>query len=210
MTDKTLDLFEQMPVTPDNVIYTIIFMACGSLANERSMSVGKTLFNQILDKISTHNCLWSSAIYMLIKFGDMKRAEQLFQSLKDKDISTYASMMKIYNLNKQPLKTLQLFQSIKQNLVPDATVFIACINACSQLGILTVCQSLVAQIPSHLQTDSTILNALIGMWVSVCHCTLSRSCFVFLIFFRVNPVQLKKLKRFSSRLTIPPLSPIIQ
>ena len=180
MPDKILDLFEQMSVNPNNIIHTIVFKACAQLAHERSVSIGKTLLHQISNELSMNNNLWSSATYMLIRFGDIERAEHLFQSLKDKDIVTYASMMKIYNLTKQPLKTLQLFQSIKQlNLVPDTTIFTSCINACSQLGLLKVCESLVAQIPSHLQTDFTILNALIDMWASLYGCTFPRGSFVF-------------------------------
>ena len=172
MPDKTLDLFENMSLTPDNIIYTIVFKACAQLANERAVHIGKKLLTQLSNEPSMNNHLWSSATHMLIRFGDIERAEHLFQSLKDKDIVTYASMMRIYNLNKQPFKTLQLFQSVKQqNLVPDATVFTSCINACAHLGILAVSQSLVRQIPAHLQRDSMILNGLIDMWASVYHCT---------------------------------------
>ena len=193
MPEKTLDLFEQMSVNPNDIIHTIVFNACALLANERSMSIGKKLLNQISNELSMNNNLWASGTHMLIKFGDIKRAEDLFQSLQDKDIFTYAFMMKVYNLNKQPLKTLQLFQNIKQqNLVPDSAIFNSCINACSQLGILRVCQSLVAQIPSHLQTDSTILNTLIDMWASAHRCTFLRSCFVFLLSFQGKSGSVEK------------------
>lgn len=50
-----------------------------------------------------------SAMHMLIKFREFEGAEHHFPSIKDKDISTYASMMKAYNLNEQPLETVRLF-----------------------------------------------------------------------------------------------------
>ena len=181
MYDKALDLYEQMSVKPDNVIYTLTFRACAELESERAISIGKTLLARILQASAPDQTNLSSAIHMLMRFGDIKHAEQLFQSIKDKDITTYASMMKVYNLNKQPFKTLQLLQTIKQQgLTPDVVIFTLCIDACSQVGLLTVCQEIVAQIPSHLHANPTICGGLIDMWVGVLCC----SCFIsrFLVF----------------------------
>ena len=171
MGEKALDLFEQMSVNPDNIIYPIAFKVCAELANKRAMDLGKKLLHAILHTpVADHDVL-SSAIHMLMRFGDMKRAEHLFQSIQHKDISTYSSMMKVYNLNKQPRKTLQLLEIIKQQgIVPDATIFTLSINACSQLGLLAVCRSLVTQIPSHLQIKPAILSALTNMWVNIYRC----------------------------------------
>ena len=172
MFDKALDLYEQISVNPDNIIYTLTFRACAELANERAVSIGKALLARILQASAPDQTILSSAIHMLMRFGNTKHAEQLFQSIKDKDITTYASMMKVHNLNKQPLQTLQLLQTIKQQgLSPDVVMFTLCIDACSQVGILTVCQELDAQIPSHLHANPAICDALIDMWVSMQYCT---------------------------------------
>ena len=198
MFDKALDLYEQMSVKPNNVIYTLTFRACAELASDRAIRIGETLLAQILQTSAPDNIVLSSAIHMLMKFGNTKQAEHLFQSIKDKDITTYASMMKVYNLNKQPLKTLQLLQTIKQQgLTPDVVIFTLCIDACSQVGILTVCQELAAQIPSHLQGNPMICDALIDMWVGVQCCTLIIACFlVFVAFCRVKLVRSRMLSRY--------------
>ena len=171
MPDKALNVFEQMSVDPNNVIHRLVFVACAKLANERAVNLGKKLLRQILPTSTNDHTAFDSAIHMLMRFGEMKRAEDLFKSVKNKDISIYTAMMKAYNLNKQPLKSLELFDEMKQqHLIPDEMTFISLMNACSQLGIRTICQSLAAQIPSHFYVKQSISNALIDMWACIdCH-----------------------------------------
>ena len=171
MPDKAIDLFERMTVTPDDIVLSILFKACAAQPDERSIILGKKFLHFISNQPATDIIVFNSALRMLARFGDVNRAEHLFRSMKKKDMFTYASMMKLYNLNQQPLKALQLFQNIKEEgLVPDAPIFTLSINACSQIGILAVCQTIVPQIPSDLYTNQLILNALVDMWVSSCQC----------------------------------------
>lgn len=55
---------------------------------------------------------------------DVKNAKYRIQSIEHKDIFTYASMMKVYNLDNQPLK-------IAIARYHQVTVFISVIDACS-------------------------------------------------------------------------------
>jgi pentatricopeptide repeat protein len=170
MSDKALDLFERMSLDPNNVIYTIIFDACTQLKNTRGISVGKKLVNEIFKKSNINNIVLNSAIHMLLSFGDVKHAEQLFESIERNDVVSYRVMMKAYNLNNNPLKCLKLFEKMKkQDIIPDEITFILLIRACSQLSMLSICQSIVAQIPSYLYNNQRICSALIDMWASI-HC----------------------------------------
>ena len=168
MSEKALDLFERMSPDPNNVIYIIIFNACAQLKNTRGISVGKKLLNEIFNKSETNNVVLSSAIYMLMSFGDVKSAEHLFEFIKKNDLATYNSMMKGYNLNNNPLKCLKLFEKMKKkDIIPDEITFILLVKACSQLSVLSFCQSIVAQIPSYLYSKQRICSALIYMWASI-------------------------------------------
>jgi len=168
MSDKALDLFEQISPDHDNFIYSIVFNACAQLKNDRAKKVGKKVLDQILNKSVTNNVVLNSAIHMLMSFGDVKSAEQLFESIKKNNVVSYGVMMKGYNLNNNPLKCLKLFEKMKkQDIIPDEITFSLLINACSQFSMLSRCQSIVAQIPSYLYNNQLICNALIDMWVSV-------------------------------------------
>ena len=168
MANKALDLFERMPLTPNGIVYSTVFQACAAILDERSITLGNKLIHSVSNQSTTDVFVFNSALQMLTKFDDVKRAEHLFQSIKNKDMYTFGSMMKLYNLNQQPLKSLQLFRMIKeQGLISSAPIFTLTVNACSQIGILSVCQSIVDQIPSDLYDNELILNALIDMWVSI-------------------------------------------
>ncbi len=94
MSDKALDLFEQIPFNLDGISYTIIFNACTQLSNDRAKQIGRKLLHQMPKHFETNNYIQNSAINMLMKFGDVQNAEKLFQMNKTKDIFTYGAMIK--------------------------------------------------------------------------------------------------------------------
>ncbi len=94
MSDKALDLFEQIPFTLHDVGYTIVFNACAQLSNDRAKQIGRKLLHQMPKQFETDNYIRSSAITMLMKFGDVEGAEKLFQMNKNLDVVTHGAMMK--------------------------------------------------------------------------------------------------------------------
>ncbi|CAF4988257.1 unnamed protein product, partial [Rotaria sp. Silwood1] len=165
MYEKTLDLFEQLPFSLHNVGYTIIFNACAQLLNDRAKQIGKKLLQQIPKYFHNDNVIITSALDMLMKFGDVENAENLFQMMKKKDIIAYGAMMNGCNINNQPFKCLQLLEKIKQqNFIIDEFSSSILINACARLSMLSKCQLVVDQIPSYLYKNQHILNSLIYMW----------------------------------------------
>jgi pentatricopeptide repeat protein len=168
MSEKALDLFEQMPFNPDNVIYTTIFNACAQLVNDRAMKIGQKLLDRIPNHFRNDNVVLNSAIHMLMKFGDVLGAEHIFELIKKKDIVTYISMMKGYKANNELLKCLKQFEEMKQqDIVPNEVIFNLLIGVCSQIGMFSLCQSIVDQIPSHFYDKQHINNSLIDMWVGI-------------------------------------------
>ncbi|CAF4332144.1 unnamed protein product, partial [Rotaria sordida] len=94
MSEKVLDLFEQMELNLNNFAYTFVFNACAELANDRAMKIGRKLLDEMPENLRNDNVVLNSVIHMLIKFGDIQNAENVFQSIKKKDIITYGTMMK--------------------------------------------------------------------------------------------------------------------
>ena len=85
MSEKALDLFEQIEFNLNNVTYTIVFNACAELANDRAMKIGKRLLDEMPRNFRNDNVILTSAIHMLMKFGDIQNAENVFQSIKNKN-----------------------------------------------------------------------------------------------------------------------------
>jgi hypothetical protein len=94
MSEKALDLFEQMTLNPDNVIYTIIFNACAQLGNDRAMRIGGKLFDQMPNSFQNNNATLTSAIHMFMKWSNITTAEHIFKLIKKKDSISYNVMMK--------------------------------------------------------------------------------------------------------------------
>ncbi|CAF4360767.1 unnamed protein product, partial [Rotaria sordida] len=77
MPDKVLDLLNEMTIKPNNFTLTILFNACGKLANDRAMKIGKKLLDEIPDNYRNDNILLTSVTHMLMKFGDIQSAERV-------------------------------------------------------------------------------------------------------------------------------------
>ncbi|CAF4589860.1 unnamed protein product, partial [Rotaria magnacalcarata] len=92
--EKALDLFEQIDIELDDVTYTIAFNACAKLCNDRAMKIGKELLAKMPENYRNQNITSTSAIDMLMKFGDVENAERIFRSIETKDIITYGAMVK--------------------------------------------------------------------------------------------------------------------
>lgn len=88
-----LDLFDQMPLMPDAVTFTILFNACAQLANERAKQRGKEVLASLPQALRADARLMTSVIDMLMKFGEIGDAEQAFQSVKTRTGFMLGAMM---------------------------------------------------------------------------------------------------------------------
>jgi hypothetical protein len=94
MPEKALDLLHNMTLKPDEVTLAIIFSTCAQLSNDRAKQIGKKFLKQIPKDSQQNNILLTSALNMLMKFGDVKSAENIFGSIMNKGIVTYNAMIK--------------------------------------------------------------------------------------------------------------------
>jgi len=93
MSDKVFDLLDKMIIQPNAVTLTSIFNACAEVNDDRARKIGNKLLNQMPNDFRKDTILLNSAIHMLMRFGDVKSAEQLFESIKKKDVISYGAMM---------------------------------------------------------------------------------------------------------------------
>ncbi|CAF1987753.1 unnamed protein product [Rotaria magnacalcarata] len=111
------------------------------------------------------NIVLTSAIHMLMKFGDIRLAESLFQSIKKKDVYTFGVLMNGYNMNDLSMKCFQILEEmIGENVSPNEIIWSVVIGACSQVRMLSRSQHTIDQIPSEILNKKSIQNSLIRMW----------------------------------------------
>ena len=166
-SEDALTLFEKMTIIPDRFLVTIAFGICANLVNERSIKLGRKIFSKIHEKYSQDIVVMTSALNMFVKIGDMDKAKELFTSMKSKDIVSYNAMIKGYYLNDNPLEALNLFWQMKKNGIKlDVITYLLVVQACSQIGMIEYCRTIVNEIPRDVLKNLILQNALIDMWVS--------------------------------------------
>ena len=165
--EEALALCERMTVKPDRFLVTIVFDICAKLADERALKFGRQVFSQMDKGHYQSTAVMNSALNMFARNGDVREAEELFRSIKSKDLITFGAMMKGYILNDDPLRALALFERMKKEIIElDLVICILAIHACSQIGMIEYSQSIVAQIPAQFLENQILRNALIDMWAS--------------------------------------------
>ncbi|CAF5202542.1 unnamed protein product, partial [Rotaria magnacalcarata] len=165
MFEKALDLFEQIDIELGDVTYTIVFNACAKLCNDRAMKIGKELLAKMPENYRNDNITSTSAMDMLMKFGDVESAERMFRSIKAKGADIYGALMNGYNLNGESWKCFKVFEEMNEkDIIPNEITWNILIGACSKSGMLHHCQYIVNQIPLNIQNKIRTQNALIDMW----------------------------------------------
>jgi pentatricopeptide repeat protein len=138
------------------------------LSDERAITFGKRLLDKMPKMLNNNLVVMDSAIHMLMKFGDVQEAEQLYTSMKKRAAASYGIMMNGYNLNSEPRKCLKLFEEAKlQKIKVDERTYALLIGAYSRIAMISMCQEVVKQISTEALNSSRVKNSLIDMWVSV-------------------------------------------
>jgi pentatricopeptide repeat protein len=168
LPEKALYLFEQATSTLNAKLYTIMYSTCAALSNDRAITLGKQLLNNMPQIFKEDLIVIGSAIHMLMKFGEVQEAEHLFSCMKKRDASSYGVMMNGYNLNSEPQKCLKLLEEAKQRKVKlNEPMCVSLVGACSKIGMISMCREVVEQIPMESLNNSIVKSCLIDMWVSV-------------------------------------------
>ena len=77
-------------------------------------------------------------------------------------------MIKGYYLNDNQLEGLNLFWLMKKNGIQlDDITYVLAVQACSKIGMIEYCRTIVNEIPRNVLKNPILQNALIDMWVSV-------------------------------------------
>jgi pentatricopeptide repeat protein len=183
MPEKVLEMFDTMSVQPDEVIGTILFNACAKVADPRAMKLGKRMLTQPPAAFFDNSILMNSATDMLMKFGEVHEAEQLFKKIKRKNSIVYGAMMQghterilscnqvslyLYSLgyitNNMPMKALDLYNEASSML--DANLYAILYSACAGLSnerAITLGKQLLDKMPKMFEDNLIVMGSAIHM-----------------------------------------------
>ncbi|KAE9608425.1 hypothetical protein Lal_00030167 [Lupinus albus] len=148
--NKALEVFRLMQVDnvePDQVTITVALSAC---ADTGALEMGERIHDFVRRKqgMKKDLCLNNALINMYAKCGDIVTSRRLFDSTKNKDVTTWTSMIVGHALHGQAHEALQLFEEMntrseKKNLnscsylvTPNDVTFIGVLMACSHTGLV--------------------------------------------------------------------------
>ncbi|XP_021820606.1 putative pentatricopeptide repeat-containing protein At1g74400 [Prunus avium] len=153
--NKALQLFRQMQmhsVEPDQVTLTVALSACADLG---ALEMGEWINAYVRRKyeFDTDLRLSNALVNMYAKCGDIGTARRLFDSLQEKDVMTWTSMIVGHALHGQAEEALKLFGQMKEvsnntrknkkngsygssSIVPNDVTFIGVLMACSHAGLV--------------------------------------------------------------------------
>ncbi|CAF2899094.1 unnamed protein product [Rotaria sp. Silwood2] len=170
MAIKAIDIFNKIQA-PDEVIIILLFNACAQLETPDALNLAKKVSKEIPKSFFSNRNLSTSLLDALMKCGDVKYAQTLFDALTVKVSSMYAAMMNGFNKENKPSEVLNLFNRMKvDGIGSDIVIYLCVIKALSHLGDYSLIEVIVKQIPNSYLADNHIQTALIDMWGKIGCC----------------------------------------
>ncbi|XAR60875.1 hypothetical protein NMG60_11034413 [Bertholletia excelsa] len=135
---RALDLFRDMQregVRPNEVTIVCVLSACSQLG---ALELGRWVHSYMAKyRIKLNHLVGSALIYMYSRCGSIEEAEGVFQELRERDVTTYNSMISGLALNGKSKEAVGLFwQMVKLGIEPTSITFVAVLNACSHGGMV--------------------------------------------------------------------------
>ncbi|KAI3424531.1 DYW_deaminase domain-containing protein [Psidium guajava] len=141
---EALVLFREMlksNVEPNDVTYLNVLPSCACLC---ALDLGKwihTYINKNFDS-STSTALFTSLIDMYAKCGNVKAAEQVFNGMDNKSLSSWNAMISGLAIHGEVEKALGLLsRMVNEGFKPDDITFVGVLSACNHAGSLELGQS---------------------------------------------------------------------
>ncbi|VVA96914.1 unnamed protein product [Arabis nemorensis] len=135
---EAIDLFKkmvEMGVRPDSYSIVRVLTACVSVGDlDRAEWIVK-LMDEI--EMSKNSFVCATLVNLYAKRGKMEKARSVFDSMAEKDIVTWSTMIQGYASNSFPKEGVELFhQMLQENLKPDQYSIVGFLSSCASLGAL--------------------------------------------------------------------------
>ncbi|PUZ69303.1 hypothetical protein GQ55_2G096900 [Panicum hallii var. hallii] len=136
--EEASKLFREMvcsDVEPNYVTVVTYLALCARVAN---LQHGRELHTHIVKHgFKGYRLLWNSLIDMYSKSGRLSVAQNVFDTMDDRDMISYTSMIAGYGMQGKGTVSLRLFnQMIDSGIVPDAIIMVTVLSACSHSGLV--------------------------------------------------------------------------
>ncbi|XP_059069450.1 pentatricopeptide repeat-containing protein At2g39620-like [Cryptomeria japonica] len=164
--DKALETFKQMQlagVKPNSTTFASILPACAKMrAFEQGIDIHQSIKEGgFLSDVRVATAL----INMYAKCGDMDKARELFDKIRQRDVISWNAMIAGYAQGGFVDKALETFKQMQfAGVKPNSTTFVNILPACAKMGALEQGIHIHQSIMEGAILSVTVGNALIDMY----------------------------------------------
>ncbi|KAF5196850.1 Pentatricopeptide repeat-containing protein [Thalictrum thalictroides] len=151
LTETAISLFQQMQlseVRPNPVTVTSILSACAQLG---ALTLGKWVHELIVRENFQSNIYVSTALIdMYAKCGSIKEAQQLFDTMMEKNVVSWNAMISGYGLHGLGREALRIYnEMLHTRISPSAVTFLSVLYACSHSGLVSEGEKVFQSMEQH-------------------------------------------------------------
>ncbi|KAL6001518.1 hypothetical protein ACLOJK_007256 [Asimina triloba] len=164
---KAIDLFLKMTslgLEPDWFSIGSMLLAC---ANLKAVRDGKTIHGFVLrNGLETDSFIGISLLSLYVQCGKLSHARLLFNTMEDKNLVSWNSMIAGYSQNGQPDEALDLFHQMQQEGIQPYEIAMTCVfAACAQLSALRLGKGAHCfALKTNLSGDAFVGSSIIDMY----------------------------------------------
>ncbi|KXG22797.1 putative pentatricopeptide repeat-containing protein At3g08820 [Sorghum bicolor] len=142
---------------PDSVTAVRVLTACARVADLVNGEAVWKVAEQ--EGIAGNMFVATAALDLYVKCGEMDKAREVFDKMKNKDVVTWAAMVGGYASNGHPQEALELFFAMQvEGMRPDCYTVSGALSACTRLGALDLGRRVVGM----LHWDEVLDNPVLG------------------------------------------------
>ncbi|PON75135.1 DYW domain containing protein [Parasponia andersonii] len=133
-----LEVFREMQtkrVKPNEATIVCVLSACSQLG---ALELGRWA-HSYMDKydFKLNHIVGGALINMYARCGDIDKAQTVFNEMKERDVSTYNSIITGLGMHGKSVEAIEMFHAmIKQGFRPNSITFVGVLNACSHRGLV--------------------------------------------------------------------------
>ncbi|KAJ9174203.1 hypothetical protein P3X46_017254 [Hevea brasiliensis] len=144
-SNEALKLFmnkKWVDISPNNVTIVSVLSACAQLGN---LNLGRSVHGLGIKLGFEEPAVVNALVDMYAKCRMNRDARYIFETVSDKDVVAWNSIISGYNQNGSAYEALELFRQMRMgSLLPDAVTLVSVFSACAFIGALRVGSSLHA------------------------------------------------------------------
>ncbi|MBA0718895.1 hypothetical protein Golax_006614 [Gossypium laxum] len=169
---EAIELFCKMiegPVPPNHFTFSSVLKACGNLSDSHT---GEQFYAQAVKHgFASDDYVGNSLISMYAKSGRMDDAQKAFESLFEKNLDSYNTVVDAYAKNLDSEGAFELFHEISDfGVEVNAFTFTSLLSGASSIGAIGKGEQIHARLlKSGFQSNQCICNALISMYARCGH-----------------------------------------